>query len=190
MKTETIMKSFQATGVLSMDAEVVLKRFNNHTSEQDTGTEIKGRGDGDSWNQLRKTLDAAVEDKSKVVSKRLAASVHSLQVNNHLLHIENNGLQRALYTKKKQKEKSSKLNLQQRQEYHSGTVFWSPRKLCEARAHEKIEQDDAEQKKTSEKQDKGDESVGNVIQEKYGGGGRGGATTCEGGARKGEESKG
>jgi hypothetical protein len=85
------------------------------------------------------------------VSKRLAASVHSLQVDNHLLHIENNGLKRALHTKKKHKEKSNKLNLQQRQEYHSGTVFWSPRKLCEARAHEKVEQDDAEQKKNPQK---------------------------------------
>jgi hypothetical protein len=48
MKTETIMKKFQAIGVLSMDAEVVLKRFNNHTSEQDTDTEIEGHGYEDS----------------------------------------------------------------------------------------------------------------------------------------------
>jgi type IV secretory pathway VirB10-like protein len=141
------MKSFQATAVLPIDAEVVLKRFNNHTSQQDTDTEIGGHGDGANWNQLRKVLDAAVEDKAKVESKRLAALVHSLQVNNHLLHIENDGLQRALYTKKKHKKKSNKLDLQQTQESHSGAVFWSPRKLREARAREKVEQDNAEQEK-------------------------------------------
>ncbi|KAI0616314.1 hypothetical protein TUN199_11695, partial [Pyrenophora tritici-repentis] len=39
------------------------------------------------------------------------------------------------------------LDLQQRQEYHGGSVFWSPRKLREARAREAIrERDETEEK--------------------------------------------
>jgi hypothetical protein len=48
MKPETIMKSFQATGVWPMGAEVILKRFNNHTLEQDKASKLGQHGDGDS----------------------------------------------------------------------------------------------------------------------------------------------
>jgi hypothetical protein len=89
---------------------------------------------GDSWRELRRIFDAAVADKAKVEAQQLKASLHSLQTQNKLLHHENNGLTCALEAKKKHKTKSKTMDLQQRKEYHGGTVFWSPRKLCKARA--------------------------------------------------------
>ncbi|KAI1576223.1 hypothetical protein PtrEW13061_010699 [Pyrenophora tritici-repentis] len=71
MELDLIEKSFQATGVWPMDAEVILKRFNNHTSEQAEASELGQHGD--------------------IEAKRLAASLHSLQVNNELLHGESSG---------------------------------------------------------------------------------------------------
>ncbi|XP_014550691.1 hypothetical protein COCVIDRAFT_80667, partial [Bipolaris victoriae FI3] len=62
--------------------------------------------------------------------------LHHLSVENQLLHREINGVKEALTVKKRQKKQSSSLDSQQRQEYHCGTVFWSPRKLREARARE------------------------------------------------------
>ncbi|RMZ67028.1 pogo transposable [Pyrenophora seminiperda CCB06] len=140
MKPETIMKSFQATGVWPMDAEVVLKRFKTTTSEQDEALKLGQQGDGDSWIQLRIIFDAAVANKAKVEAKRLSRSIHSLQVNNALLYNENSGLQQALNTKKKHKMKRTTLDLRHRDEYYGGAVFWSPRKLREA-----TKQDEAEQ---------------------------------------------
>jgi hypothetical protein len=78
MKRDTILKSFQATGVWPMDAEVVLKCFNTTTSEQDKASQPGEQGDGDTWIQLRKVFDAAVADKAKVEAKRLLQSIHSL----------------------------------------------------------------------------------------------------------------
>lgn len=127
-----------------MDAEVVLKRFNNTTSTQDEASELGQYGDGDSWRELRKIFDAAVANKAQVEAQRLKASLHSLQVQNELLHHENDGLTEALNTKKKRKKKSNTMELQQRKEYHGGAVFWSPRKLREARARETAKRDDAE----------------------------------------------
>ncbi|KAI1522067.1 hypothetical protein PtrSN001C_011989, partial [Pyrenophora tritici-repentis] len=49
------------------------------------------------------------------------------------------GLEEALQHKKKHKKKGKALDLQQRQEYHGGSVFWSPRKIREARARERDE---------------------------------------------------
>jgi hypothetical protein len=78
MKRDTILKSFQATGVWPMDAEVVLKRLNTTTSEQGEASQPREQGDGDAWIQLRKCFDAAVADKAKVEAKRLSQSIHSL----------------------------------------------------------------------------------------------------------------
>jgi hypothetical protein len=134
MTQDNILKSFQATGVWPMDADVILQRFNNRISEQDKDSKLGQHGDGDSWRELRKIFDAAVADKAKVEAQRLEASLRSLQTKNELLHHENDGLTRALEAKKKHKTKSKTMDLQQRKEYHGGTVFWSPRKLREARA--------------------------------------------------------
>jgi hypothetical protein len=75
-----------------MDADAVLKRFNNHTSEQDEASELRQHGNGDSWRGLRKIHVAAVPDKSKVEAQQLEASLLSLQTQNELLHHENEGL--------------------------------------------------------------------------------------------------
>ncbi|KAI0576048.1 RNA 3-terminal phosphate cyclase, partial [Pyrenophora tritici-repentis] len=74
------------------------------------------------------------------------AVVHHLSVQNELLKHKNEGLKEALQHKQKHKKKSKVLDLQQRQEYHGGSVFWS-RKLREARAREAVrERDEIEEK--------------------------------------------
>jgi hypothetical protein len=141
------MKRFQATGVWPMEADAVLKRFNNHPPEQDKDLEIGQNSEGDGWNQLRKVLDAAVADKAKDEAKRLSQSIHSLQVNNELLHHGNLGLQQALNAKKKHKKKSMTLDLQNKDTWHSGAQFYSPRKVEEGRRREATKQDEAQRKR-------------------------------------------
>ncbi|KAI1689714.1 hypothetical protein KJE20_02892 [Pyrenophora tritici-repentis] len=80
-------------------------------------------------------------------ARKLRSSVHHLSVQNELLKHENEGLKEALQHKKKHRKKGKALDLQQRQEYHGGSVFWSPRKLREARAREAVrERDETEEK--------------------------------------------
>jgi hypothetical protein len=145
MTSELIKKSFQATGVWPMDADAVLKRFSNYTTEQDKALELQQHGDGDSWRELRKFFDAAVTDKAKVEARQLEASLHSLQVQNELLHHENDGLQREPHTKRKQMTQRITLTIQEGEDWHGGTVFMSPRNLQRARARKAAEQDEAEQ---------------------------------------------
>jgi hypothetical protein len=140
------MNSFQATGVWPIEADAVLKRSNNHPSRQDEDSELSDNGNGDSWNQLRKILDAAVADKAKIEAKRLSQSIHSLQVNNELPYYENLGLQEALNAKKKRKKKRTTLDLQNEDTWHSGAEFYSPRKVEEGRRREVTKRDEAERK--------------------------------------------
>jgi hypothetical protein len=154
MRPELIRRSFEATGVWPIDAEVILKRFNTITSGQDEDTELQEVGDGSSWNDIRKILDAAVADKAKVESKQLAGAFHSLQVQNELLHHENEGLRAALTTKRKHQKKSKLLDLHQRKEYRSGAVLWSPRKIREAQTRERVKQHEEEQEKLQKSHDR------------------------------------
>jgi hypothetical protein len=88
-----------------------------------------------------------VKDSSEVPARRLALALHSLQVQNELLHHDNEGLREALATKRKHAKKSKPLDLQQRKEYWGGVVFWSPRKLREVKARDAVEQQEKEEEK-------------------------------------------
>jgi hypothetical protein len=144
---ENVLKAFEATGVVPPNADAILKRFKNTTSDGTTDLISEPKGNKTSWNQLRKVFDAAVKDKADALTKELSASIHSFQVNNELLNHENEGLRQALTLKKKHKKKSKLLDLQQRQEYHGGAVFWSSRKVREARVREGVEQQEEEAEK-------------------------------------------
>jgi hypothetical protein len=154
MRRDTILKSVQATGVWPMNAGVVLKRFNNHTSEQDEAVKPGQQGDGDSWTQVRKVFGAAVADKAKVEAKQLLQSIHSLQVNNALLHDQNEGLQQELNAISKLQIKRTTLNTQEGEECHGGAVWWSPKMLQRHRERKAAEQDEAEQQQLQKARDR------------------------------------
>jgi hypothetical protein len=116
---------------MPMDAEVILKRFDNHTTQQDGDAEIDEYGDGDSWIELRNLFDSAVANSAG-----------------------NDGLRDALNTKTKHEKLSKTLNLQQRKEYHGGATFWSPRKIREGRAREVVKQREEEAEKLCKANDK------------------------------------
>jgi len=160
MKPDLITKSFEATGVVPMDANAVMKRFNNHTSEQDEALQTREYGDGDSWKQLSKLYDTAVADMTTVEAKQLKTSFHSLQTQNDLLHFENDGLRAALVTTKKRAKPSSTLQYREPEGSSGRAAFWSPRKLKEAKelraakldqdAQEKLQKAEAREQKAIE----------------------------------------
>ncbi|KAF7448137.1 TolA Membrane protein [Pyrenophora tritici-repentis] len=127
-----------------MDANVILRRFAS-TPEAERSSS-SGLSDHD-WRKLDRLVRAAVTDSHQYKARKLRSSVHHLSVQNELLNHKVDGLEEALQHKKKHKKKGKALDLQQRQEYHGGSVFWSPRKLREARAREAVrERDETEEK--------------------------------------------
>ena len=106
-----------------MDASVILRRFAS-TPEAERSSS-SGLSDND-WRMLNRLVRVAVKDTQQEESKKLSLSLHHISVQNELLKHENEGLREALQHKKKHKKKGKPLDLQQRQEYHGGAVFWSP----------------------------------------------------------------
>jgi hypothetical protein len=88
-------------------------------------------------------------------SRKLKTALHSLQVQNELLHHENDGLRNALTTERKYMKKTKPLELHQRKEFHGGAMFWSPRRVREARVCEEIKERDAASEKLQKTQNRG-----------------------------------
>ncbi|KAF2621514.1 hypothetical protein BU25DRAFT_304341, partial [Macroventuria anomochaeta] len=78
---------------------------------------------------------------------RLYEALHSLQVQNELLHHQNNAMKEALSIKQKHAKENHLLPLVQRQEYDSGAVWWLPRSLRKARVWDEVFQREKEQEK-------------------------------------------
>jgi len=117
-----------------------MKRFKIPPPQADIDTETREVDDRDSWRDLSKLFDAAVPDTSKNAAKQLKQALHSLQIQNELLHHKNKELRGSITTRKRRKSKRKLLNLQQHKEYHSTAVVWSPQSVREARAREAAEQ--------------------------------------------------
>jgi hypothetical protein len=109
---KNICKAFEATGIVPANADVILNRFTSSPSDGNTDSEVGQHGDGDSWKELHNLLDVAVRDKSSVEVKRISTALHSLQVNNELVHYQNKGLRTTIATKKRHQRKGKPLDLQ------------------------------------------------------------------------------
>ncbi|KAH6511581.1 hypothetical protein HBI81_243380 [Parastagonospora nodorum] len=144
---ETILASFEATGIWPKDRDVILKRVKETTPDGDKDPSTFPTLNPTDWRQLRAFVMATMKEGMKKEGNALTQTLHRLQVENELLHVENKDLRSSLNTKKKRKGKHHVLSLQQRQEYHGGAIFWSPRKVREARAREKVRADNEMEEK-------------------------------------------
>ncbi|KAH4900865.1 hypothetical protein HBI80_150040 [Parastagonospora nodorum] len=143
-KENTILKAFEATGIWPTNPRVILDRFRTTPNEDPSEPSRLSPSD---WNQLQRLVRDAAKDGAQDGVRKLSVPLHHLQVQNELLRHENEQLRTALSYKKKHKSKGKALNLQQRQEYHSSAVFWSPRKFREAQAREAVrKQEEIEEK--------------------------------------------
>ncbi|KAK7177577.1 hypothetical protein PSPO01_16368 [Paraphaeosphaeria sporulosa] len=127
--------------------EVILKRFKKSTQDDDQGSRESSHSvlSGDNWRELD-GLVRATEQQSRKDAQKLSRSLHHISANVQLLHHENAGLREALASKKKHKKKGKALNLQQRQEYHGGAVFWSPSKIREARVRQSVKEQEEKER--------------------------------------------
>jgi hypothetical protein len=86
-------------------------------------------------------------DTSKVEAKALGTAIHSLQVHNELYCDKIDGLCSALTIRQRHKGKSKPLDLQQRREFCSKTVFYSSSTVRESFVRKDIEQREAGEEK-------------------------------------------
>ncbi|KAF2727386.1 hypothetical protein EJ04DRAFT_451419 [Polyplosphaeria fusca] len=142
-KESTILSSFKATGISPPNPTPILNRFTNTQESRESSLSSLSESD---WRKMDRIVRSAVRDQGSKDTQKLRQSLHHLSIQNELLKHEMDGIKQALSAKKKREKKGKALDLQQRKEYHGGAIFWSPRKVREARVRQSIkEQEDKEQ---------------------------------------------
>jgi hypothetical protein len=132
-KEETILKAFEATGLSPLNPEVILKRFNQPAQSGQSSDSDSSALSASDWRKTERLLRQVVHDRSDPRAQKLSRAFHSISVQKSLLTHEAQGLMQALINERQRKKRGKALPLEAGEEYHGGAVFWSPRKVKEAR---------------------------------------------------------
>jgi hypothetical protein len=148
---KNILTSFEVTGIWPMNSDVILQRSNRTPSPQRSSSSDLSEND---WQRTKGLVRTAVKDIHQKESKKLSQKLHHFTISNQILKLENKGLREAFLVKMKHQKQGKPIDLQQRQEYHDGAVFWSPSKVREARVRERAKQQQEESEKLQKAQTK------------------------------------
>ena len=133
-KSETIIKAFKTTGLSPFNPQVILTRFNKKQTERPSLSESTGSVlSASDQRKIEQLLGRVVDDIYDRRVRQLGRTMQAVSVRNTLLKRENERLKEALTNEKKRRQHSKPLQLEAPLEYYGGAVFWSPKKVQEAR---------------------------------------------------------
>ncbi|KNG45922.1 pogo transposable [Stemphylium lycopersici] len=145
-REESIKKAFKVTGIHPPDPQPVLKKFQSSTPELSSSDEsLSSVLSGEDWRKIRALITETTQDRDSKGVKKLQRSLHHIATQNDLLRHEIQGLRASLAIKKRHKKKSFTLQDHIQEEYHGGAVFWSPKRVQEARAFEAAKQQEKDE---------------------------------------------
>ena len=81
-KKETILKSFEATGISPLNPDIILNCFNNEQQSRERSTSVLS---GEDWRGTENLACSEVEDKNSTNAQRLSQAFHHIAVQNQLL---------------------------------------------------------------------------------------------------------
>jgi hypothetical protein len=148
-----------------MDWSVIIKKFDYTTLPQENKIGQSSRISPSEWRRTELLSKEAVKESNKQATKTLSQTIHHLSVQLELSHHENEGLRAYLARKNKHKKYCKALDLQQREEYQSAAVIWSPHKVREARFRERALQREQQQEKAKKHQEKEQKMKDRLIRE-------------------------
>jgi hypothetical protein len=132
-KKATILKAFEVTGLSPFNPEVILKRFNQPAQSGQSSDSDSSALSASDWRKIRQLVDHAIADRDQRKISKLNQTIHQLSIRSVLAEHENKRLKEALINEKKRRKRGKALPLEAAEEYYGGAVFWSPRKVKEAR---------------------------------------------------------
>jgi hypothetical protein len=132
-KEATILKAFEATSLSPFNPEVILDRFNQPARLGQSSDSDSSALSASDWRKIRQLVDHAVADRDQRKISKLNQTIHRLSIRSVLAEHEIKRLKEALINEKKRRKRGKALPLEAGEEYHGGAIFWSPRKVKEAR---------------------------------------------------------
>jgi hypothetical protein len=132
-KKDTILKAFKATGLSPLKPEVILKRFNQPAQSGQSSDSDSSALSASDWRRIRQLVDRVVAERDQRKISKLNQTIHQLSIRSVLAEHENVRLKEALINERQRRKRGKALPLEAGEDYHGGAVFWSPRKVNEAR---------------------------------------------------------
>src|SRR5947209_18213606 len=144
-KESTILKAFEATGISPFKSEVILKRFKSTQAIEGRLSDSESSAlSASNWRKTERLLRQVVKDRGDPRAQKLSQAFHSISVQKTVLEHEAKSLKQALINERLRRKRDKALPLDQPEDYRGGAVFWSLRKVKEAR--ERQHQQDLEEK--------------------------------------------
>ncbi|KAF2844614.1 hypothetical protein T440DRAFT_409804 [Plenodomus tracheiphilus IPT5] len=144
-KEQTILKAFEATGLSPFNPEIILQRFNTRASP--SGNSDSSALSASNWRKTEGLLREVVKDRGDPRARKLSQAFHSISVQKTLLEHEVQGLREALINERLRRKRGKALPLQEPEDYHGGAIFYSPRKVKEARERQQQQELEEEQQR-------------------------------------------
>jgi hypothetical protein len=132
-KKETILQAFKATSLSPFDPEVILKRFNQPGETGQSSDSDSSALSASDWRKIRQLINQAMDDRDQRKVSKLNQTIHRLSIRAVLAENENVRLKEALINERKRRKRGKALPLEAGEDYRGGAIFWSPRKVKEAR---------------------------------------------------------
>jgi hypothetical protein len=146
-KEDTILKAFEATGLSPFESEVILKRFNKQPTQGSSSNSNSSALSVSNWRKTESLICKVVKDRGDPRAQKLSRAFHQISVQKSLLEHKAQGLRQALTNERLRRKRGKALPLEQPEEDHGGAVFWSPRKVKEARDRQQQQELEEEQQR-------------------------------------------
>jgi hypothetical protein len=142
-KQETILKAFEATGLSPLNPEVILKRFDRQPTPGSSSDSDSSTLSASNWRKIESLVRDVAKDRRNPKAQKLSQAYHQISVQNSLVKHEVQGLRQALTSERLRRKRGKALPLEQGQDYHGGTQFFSPKSVQKAR--DRLQQQEREE---------------------------------------------
>jgi hypothetical protein len=153
LSSKNILSSWRTVGISPLNPEIGLTRFtrvkDSRPSSSDSSRSILQAED---WRKIERLLKDVVTDVYAKNTKKLSSTMHHLSTENILLKLRCQGLESALLNEKKKRQRGKALQFNLPPPEHGGAVFYSLRKVQQARDLQK-QKDEAMQIKKASKEE-------------------------------------
>jgi hypothetical protein len=116
------------------EPEVILKEFKTRQPTPGNSSDSDSSSlSASNWRRTESLLRQVVQDRRDPRAQKLSQAFHQISVQKSLLEHEAQGLRQALTNERLRRKRGKALPLEQPDEYHSGSYFYSPTKVEKAR---------------------------------------------------------
>jgi pyruvate/2-oxoglutarate dehydrogenase complex dihydrolipoamide acyltransferase (E2) component len=137
------------------DPEVVLARFRENTIQRPSSSESSQSVlQADNWRRIERLLKEVVANVHDDNTKKLSLTLHHLSTENIMLKSRCKGLEEALANEKKRRQRGKPLALQLQAPESGNAVFYSPKKIQQARDLQKQKDEGLQQAKAAKEEAK------------------------------------